>query len=256
MAALRSGAPRRIAPADQFAEVRCGGVLLANKTDQDPWADVPPDWISLREAAAWIERRFGVPAAEIIPELHAAVRDYEVAHRVAGLDARAPYWPPGLDSGARWSSFPSSAKVVVRDWEAAEVDWRTGTVGGDQPAGAQRSRQSIEVYWPRIERWILGTAASLRSVARAATVQEQMAKGDAQPGANPRGSTARGGRPLHAAKTAFIREMMRRADRDGLMDRLGFTREMIDWAAREFGDDAPSDTTLRDWVKEFWPSGG
>ena len=70
----------------------------------------------------------------------------------------------------------------------------------------------------------------------------------------PAEKPARVGRPPHVARDACIKEMMRRANTlDGLGNRTDCTRAMIEWAATEFGDNAPGDTTLRDLVRDFWP---
>lgn len=71
----------------------------------------------------------------------------------------------------------------------------------------------------------------------------------------PAKEPARKGRRPHVKRNACIKEMMRRADLDGLVDRIDFTRAMIEWAASEFDDAAPGDTTVRDLVSEFWPEG-
>jgi hypothetical protein len=70
----------------------------------------------------------------------------------------------------------------------------------------------------------------------------------------PANKPARGGRPPHVARKACIKEMMRRANGlNGLGDQSECTRAIIEWAATKFGDAAPSDTTVRDLVREFWP---
>ena len=75
-----------------------------------------------------------------------------------------------------------------------------------------------------------------------------------QPPAPKRPAPSRGGRPPHPLFKPFAREMVRRADLDGLEeDRSAFTKLMTDWAANEFDNDTPGDTTIRDWVAELWP---
>ena len=63
-----------------------------------------------------------------------------------------------------------------------------------------------------------------------------------------------GGRPPHQGRQTFRKAMMRRANSpDGLGDMPACTRAMIEWAASKFGDRAPSETTIREWVREDWP---
>ncbi|MFN8891579.1 MAG: hypothetical protein ACK52P_08935 [Alphaproteobacteria bacterium] len=61
-----------------------------------------------------------------------------------------------------------------------------------------------------------------------------------------------GGRPPHRAQDAFIRELVRLADLDRLPEApLHTQKEMMEWVALEFGDDAPSLTTVKDWLQRF-----
>ena len=70
----------------------------------------------------------------------------------------------------------------------------------------------------------------------------------------PAEKPARGGRPPHVARKAFTKAMMQRANSpDGLGDMPACTRAMIEGAAAKFGDRAPSETTIREWVREDWP---
>lgn len=63
-----------------------------------------------------------------------------------------------------------------------------------------------------------------------------------------------GGRPPHQGRQTFRKAMMRRANSpDGLGDMPDCARAMIQWAAATFGDRAPSETTIREWVREDWP---
>jgi hypothetical protein len=67
----------------------------------------------------------------------------------------------------------------------------------------------------------------------------------------PRGA---GGRPPHKARDAFIRELVRLANSpDGLPDPAALFRHMLQWGEDEFGDDAPSETTVRGWIAECVP---
>ncbi len=61
-----------------------------------------------------------------------------------------------------------------------------------------------------------------------------------------------GGRPPHAAMDSFIRELLRVADKvDGLPEGPELTRHMLEWASSAYGDDAPSVTTVKDWIARF-----
>ena len=53
---------------------------------------------------------------------------------------------------------------------------------------------------------------------------------------------------------ACIKEMVRRANGpDGLGTQSECIRAIIEWAATQFGDAAPSDTTVRELVGRYWP---
>ena len=65
----------------------------------------------------------------------------------------------------------------------------------------------------------------------------------------------RGGRSRHPYYIPFVREMVRRANLpDGLGDdRPEFTNAMLDWVAKTVLTGGPSETVVRDWIKELWP---
>lgn len=70
----------------------------------------------------------------------------------------------------------------------------------------------------------------------------------------PAEKPARVGRPPHVTRDACIKEMVRRANGpDGLGTQSECIRAMIEWAATQFGDAAPSDTTVRELVGRYWP---
>jgi hypothetical protein len=71
----------------------------------------------------------------------------------------------------------------------------------------------------------------------------------------------RTGRYRHKMFVPFVREMIRVADVDSLTNRgdgrdpLEAVREhMKDWLGSNSDEDKPSDTTIRDWVDELWPT--
>jgi hypothetical protein len=67
-------------------------------------------------------------------------------------------------------------------------------------------------------------------------------------------SRSRGGRPPHHARQTFRKAMTARANHpDGLGDLAECTRAMTQWAEAKFGDDAPSESAIRAWVREDWP---
>ncbi|MCB4820754.1 hypothetical protein [Roseicella aerolata] len=62
------------------------------------------------------------------------------------------------------------------------------------------------------------------------------------------------GRPPHKGRDTFIRELVRLAlDPDGLPPRPELFRRMIAWCDAELGDDAPGETTIRDWLAAWCP---
>jgi hypothetical protein len=62
-----------------------------------------------------------------------------------------------------------------------------------------------------------------------------------------------GGRPPHKAKDAFAAELVRVANGpDGLPEQQAdLYRYMLDWCDAEFGDDAPSEASIRHWLATF-----
>jgi hypothetical protein len=120
----------------------------------NPLASVPRDWIPLAEAEACLNQSFDVSATSIIRDLVTAIRAGRVEHRVAGINIehlRQDRYsgrvidPPGLD----WYY----GRVRVIDWDAAKMDWVSGTVEGMWGAGPQRQRLTVELYWPMVEAW-------------------------------------------------------------------------------------------------------
>lgn len=76
-----------------------------------------------------------------------------------------------------------------------------------------------------------------------------------------RPKSSKGGRPPHPLYKAFVKEMIRVAEIDGLTEsRTGkdpkdeFRARMRTWRRENFADSELGGTTLRDWVDELWPT--
>lgn len=119
------------------------------------FADIPPDWIGLTDVLPTLRRCFGINFAEWVRDLTSEIRKGQMQHRVAGLssdDLYARAWDtytriPGLTYNSE------KRAVTVDDWEAAKVDWESGTVGGVRLQGGGRQRHRIELWWFDLERW-------------------------------------------------------------------------------------------------------
>lgn len=123
----------------------------------DPFPPVPPEWVRVAELPRWIERCYDLSGDHITTELILSVRSGELRHRIPGIKGnysslRTPSLPPGLEN----QSTAGTHRTFVTDWDAADVDWSSGTVGGWTHGGA-RERLPIEVSWQTVE-----TFAALR----------------------------------------------------------------------------------------------
>jgi hypothetical protein len=103
-----------------------------------------------------------------------------------------------------------------------------------------------------LARWmgatVLPPEPTIRPIVCAAFGHPQAPTPDPQDHAPPH----KGGRPAHGAQKDVVAELVRLADLDGLLDDwMELVRTMVDWCADKFGDKAPSETTIRTWLKLF-----
>jgi hypothetical protein len=142
---------------------------------------VPPEWIALRAASEWLEQSYGAEvAAAALPELILAVRERSLSetHRIDGAQPRhsprGTLLPTGLDyERYSWSdSILPHRRIVATDWEAANTNWRDGTVGGWEVGDGRRERLPIELSWEAITRFMSMILPRLKRQGKSAAATE------------------------------------------------------------------------------------
>lgn len=121
----------------------------------------PPEWVPLREVTDWVRRIHEVePDKPLVRDLIAAVREGRLIHRVGGIPQGGVFrgYPKGLGT----PRSTSADRIVVLDWEAADPDWQSGTVAGWPSGDGQRGRLLIEIYWVKLDNWLVHDVARLR----------------------------------------------------------------------------------------------
>jgi len=139
------------------------------KTTAAPIPPLPPKWLALAEVSTWVHRMYGISGDVISKEIGLAAKrglkvsggmtaghKLELMHRISGIYSifysinHPAALPPGLGY-AQWSG----GLIYVTDWDAAEVDWSRGTVGGwVLKPGGSRERLPIEISWTSVERFV------------------------------------------------------------------------------------------------------
>ncbi len=133
-----------------------------------PLPPFPPEWVLITDVPAWVARLYNVDPIAVALELIPAVRGrVELQHRIPGINANhssmyQKSWPDGLDKEGALRSYVSAI-----NWEAAETDWTSGTVGGWGKPG-ERERLPIEVAWQSVERFAVNRLAMWRRTIRRA----------------------------------------------------------------------------------------
>ena len=153
-----------------------GDAVVSDHTIQ-ALAGIPPDWIGLTEVVQWVQRRFGIDISELLPDLSTALRKSELRYRIAGLtiydlgsweDSHTRGgWDDSVitrtEDGEIYRRSPSytaipgltnsllTGDVIVCDWNAAGVDWPTGTVMVQKEGNPSSHR--IEIWWLDLEEW-------------------------------------------------------------------------------------------------------
>jgi hypothetical protein len=134
-----------------------------NTIDDD--AIIPPEWVPLSVAPNWIDRIYDVSGGAVRRELILAVREkLHIPHRV--LCKLRTSSTRILPSGFVYEWSWGVQCVFVTDWELAEADWKSCTVGGWKNSDETRERLPIEVPWkwvdsfvrPRLRGWKRETA--------------------------------------------------------------------------------------------------
>jgi hypothetical protein len=217
--------------------------------DDNPLASVPPDWVPLPDVEKLLTRRFRVPVQGITVDLISEVRAGGVAHRIAGISfadlhqgyAGSVVDPPGFGIGRRHH-------VCVLDWDAADIDWPSGTVGGRVSTRGKRERLQVQLYWLEVERWAAGR---LRPPPAKSNTSEAEGRG---PDVSTRPATAgSGGRtPRHDWDAFWIEVALFMADngRD-VQDRERLQAQMVKWTAEQW-ESPPDPATIRAKLKALY----
>ena len=117
---------------------------------------VPPEWVRLADAPAWIASIVGngISAQDLWVSLVLAVRDKRFPrHRIPNVRPHPTAFeemPPGL----AFLSKDERPRSIVTDWAAARFDDRSGTVAGRRVAAGERERKAIEILWADVEQWV------------------------------------------------------------------------------------------------------
>lgn len=229
----------------------------------DPFTQVAPDWINLIEVETWLTKRFSVPARSIIADLITAVRTGGIPHRVAGLKPvhlrigppGSPMIPPGI--------APNNLNFChVIDWEAARVDWASGTVAGRWLDQDIRARLKIEVPWRRVEAWgdlplriLRNKIEQNKQKLDRNTSTENMSTQELKVDDSYRNSLDRskGGAPQKHDWSMFWMEVAAYGAEHDLQepDRLDLQKHMEEWTARKWLT-SPDASTIRKKIVDLY----
>src|SRR3954468_217764 len=101
---------------------------------------IPDEWVTLANLPRLVGLIYGVRSGAITRELILAVRSkHQIQHRIPCKPrdrTRSPSLPPGLEQESRAAVL----RVFVTDWETADPDWKSLTVGGWKQDDGTRER--------------------------------------------------------------------------------------------------------------------
>lgn len=179
-----SDAPPPIRPIRHVADVKPRSSVARSvppiASAQKTLPDVPDEWVPSTDlpevVASWFHVGVGIVEAEVVEAVWTG--ELRKSHRIAGAQPRIVQYteelPPGLDWKRGWGGqIIARDRIVATDWTRAEVDRRTGTVGGWRQLDGTRERLPIEVSWVeakdfatlRMWRWRREDAAHCAAVA-------------------------------------------------------------------------------------------
>jgi hypothetical protein len=156
------------------------------------------------------------------------------------------------------AQFPDE-RVVISDWELAEVDWGDWTVGGWDTSRGGRARCPVEVWWREVERWAAPEVERLKAVDvnTAQTIdpgraEERPLQDPTEPRAPIKSSSARSGRPDKYDWLQAIIKIVTQLNADGIPKKGdGGQARLEKMVADLFGpDNAPGETAIKKIVKE------
>jgi hypothetical protein len=190
------------------------------RISRNDWATAP-EWISPKDAPRHIAQRYDViPDRTLVQSLISAVRNYTVPHRVVSVKRQRTtgYLPPGLEWVAQ---FPDE-RVVISDWELAEVE--------------------------RLKAVYVNTAQTIDP----GRAEERPLQDPTEPRAPIKSSSARSGRPDKYDWLQAIIKIVTQLNADGIPKKGdGGQARLEKMVADLFGpDNAPGETAIKKIVKE------
>lgn len=267
---LYFGAAQGLDPAEAFLHLHC--IAVGDDHPACPAGPVPSGWMpELRALADWLRvTQEGSPAGPT---------------RAGEAERSAAAWLLENQDGNRSDRIRDGLEWAAEELRCAlarEALAAFGWLGGGRPEGRlTTSRQRIPAdvlaapisltldglllpfllgddeppceYGPLFS-GILLPEGGILAVWPAPPEDEDPAHGPPLSAPARRRGSASVGRPLHKARDAFAREMVRLAlDPDGLPDEGQLRRHMKDWAAQHYEADVPSDTAIGEWIALFDP---
>lgn len=221
---------------------------------------MPPEWVPLVDLLNWIKQVYGVYNERVRADIRDAVHGRSVLpHRISGIkpDYGAPVrrrLPPGMGSvNPYFNSERIAGEIFVNDWDAVEVDWHAGTVGGWGMTG-ERKRLPIEIWWRDVAKFADPLMVGAWKQAGIPIVEPLSTTRKLSVHAIKALPRSLGGRPALYDWDSFVREVVRIADHpDGLPSRTQLAKDMATWCLATWGRE-PAESLIRDKIAKIYPT--